>query len=123
MELCEQTLGEFLEKRNKKFKITSTKNVIREDENLRSKDNKKEFENAIKIFEKLVAGVEFIHNKENLIHRDIKPNNIFFSMDGNVKIGDLGLATNSLNKKCEMMCPSPFEMSVNEGNAYYSNYL
>jgi serine/threonine protein kinase len=68
------------------------------------------------MFEKILCGVEYIH-KENLIHRDLKPKNIFFTYSGDIKVGDLGLATESLNKKCPMECPSPIERSFEMGNA------
>lgn len=40
----------------------------------------------------LVAAVEYMHSK-GVYHRDIKPENIFLTADGEVKLGDFGLAT------------------------------
>lgn len=40
----------------------------------------------------LVAAVEHMHSK-GVYHRDIKPENIFLTQDGDVKLGDFGLAT------------------------------
>jgi serine/threonine protein kinase len=60
--------------------------------------------------------VEYIHIKENLIHRDLKPSNIFFANNGQIKIGDLGLATTSLSKKCQLEIASP-NLSFNRINS------
>lgn len=42
---------------------------------------------ALQIFEALL----FMHDK-NIIHRDIKPQNIFFSKENEVKMGDFGVS-------------------------------
>lgn len=42
------------------------------------------------IIKQILYGLYDLHNN-NIIHRDIKPQNIFLSYDGTIKIGDLGL--------------------------------
>jgi len=48
------------------------------------------FEEAAEILQQAARGLEFAHTK-GFIHRDIKPNNIMFTVHGEVKILDLGL--------------------------------
>jgi len=43
------------------------------------------------IFIQALRGLTYIHSK-NLLHRDIKPDNLFITVDGTVKIGDFGVS-------------------------------
>jgi len=55
-------------------------------------------ENILKIMSGIINGLYYANIKLGLIHRDIKPTNIFMDKDFNIKIGDFGLAT-YINKK------------------------
>lgn len=156
MELCKETLGDYLEKRNKKYykNNQSSKNsltFLNNKENLKASNKsfskfKKElnkninqanniiktpyelFINDIEEVKKafiytlgILKGVDCIHNKEKLIHRDLKPNNIFFTNGQKVKIGDLGLATNLFNDNYNWELPSPINTSLD--NDYYKAKL
>ena len=46
----------------------------------------------------MLDGLSFIHDSCGIVHRDIKPQNIFLMEDGNIKIGDFGLSKD-LNKE------------------------
>jgi len=48
-------------------------------------------EQALGIAKAICRGLDFAHSK-GIIHRDIKPGNIWLSADGTAKIGDFGLA-------------------------------
>jgi len=39
----------------------------------------------------MVIGLQCIH-AHKVLHRDVKPQNIFLSRDGDVKIGDFGIS-------------------------------
>ncbi|MHC4662426.1 MAG: serine/threonine protein kinase [Planctomycetota bacterium] len=44
---------------------------------------------ALKIYRKIIAGIEFAHSK-GIIHRDLKPGNVLISNNGEVKVCDFG---------------------------------
>jgi tetratricopeptide (TPR) repeat protein len=54
-------------------------------------DHKLPLDKAIEIAESVCKGLEFAHAK-GIVHRDIKPGNIWLSADGTAKVGDFGLA-------------------------------
>ncbi|KAF2863955.1 Pkinase-domain-containing protein [Piedraia hortae CBS 480.64] len=64
-------------------------------------------------FVQLVRAMAYCHDK-GVAHRDVKPENILLSKDGDLKLADFGLATqfalpgrNDNIKKCSMVCGSP----------------
>ncbi|KAA0718367.1 Interferon-induced, double-stranded RNA-activated protein kinase [Triplophysa tibetana] len=78
MEFCEGgTLTTWIQKR----KINRKQRTIRK---------------IYRIFHEIISGVEYFHS-QNLIHRDLKPDNILFGAEGKVKIGDFGLAVTLTN--------------------------
>lgn len=47
-----------------------------------------------KIFCQIILALNECHNRKEgkILHRDIKPGNIFFDSENNIKLGDFGLA-------------------------------
>ncbi|TMS36818.1 hypothetical protein L596_003896 [Steinernema carpocapsae] len=76
-------------------------------------------------FRELVDAVEYVHS-QGLIHRDLKPQNIFFAANGRLKVGDLGLATQNLNgdRFVEGDDPAPFsDLCIHTGNVGTRTYM
>lgn len=48
-------------------------------------------EESLRIVSEVLAGLAYAHAR-NIIHRDVKPGNIFLTNDGLVKLGDFGIA-------------------------------
>ncbi|OGI49731.1 MAG: hypothetical protein A3E57_04855 [Candidatus Muproteobacteria bacterium RIFCSPHIGHO2_12_FULL_60_33] len=46
---------------------------------------------AVRVFEQTMRGVEHIH-RMGVVHRDLKPGNIFITRDGEIKLMDFGIA-------------------------------
>jgi len=51
-----------------------------------------EMQTVLEISKQISAGMNYLHSR-NVIHRDLKTNNIFLTKDTTIKIGDFGLAT------------------------------
>jgi len=61
------------------------------DELLTDKENLS-IEESLRIISEVLAGLHYAH-QHGIIHRDIKPGNIFMTYDGRVKISDFGIAS------------------------------
>jgi serine/threonine protein kinase len=73
MQLCgQQTLADFLSNPN-------------------ARGSEVDIPYALKLFHQVANGVKYVH-EQDLIHRDLKPNNCFLDDSGIVKVGDFGLS-------------------------------
>nr|XP_053628943.1 eIF-2-alpha kinase GCN2-like isoform X2 [Cherax quadricarinatus] len=57
-----------------------------------------DYDRMWRLFREIVNGLDYIHS-QGLIHRDLKPGNIFIDSADHVKIGDFGLATAAIKAK------------------------
>ncbi|XP_057635044.1 interferon-induced, double-stranded RNA-activated protein kinase isoform X1 [Chionomys nivalis] len=73
----------------------------------------------LEFFQQITTGVDYIHSKA-LIHRDLKPGNIFLVDEKHIKIGDFGLVTDlendgNLTKQAgTFLYMSPEQLSLQE---------
>lgn len=58
---------------------------------------------ALKLFHHVAKGVKYVHSQD-LIHRDLKPNNCFMDDSGIVKVGDFGLSRETNNDMDDSFC-------------------
>ncbi len=84
---------------NSNNNFIQAKNLIK-NEKLKISENKIiNLKKKLKVFIEITKALNYLHTKENIIHRDIKPQNIFISKDNKIKIGDFGLSTSFVDKK------------------------
>lgn len=57
----------------------------------KAEDHRLPIERAIEIAQQVCRGLEFAH-EHGVVHRDLKPGNVWLTADGTAKIGDFGLA-------------------------------
>ena len=94
---------------------------IRQQQQKISKEKYFKEEKILKYFYQICKGIEYIHSK-NVIHRDIKSQNIFLTKNGTIKIGDFGIAktlahTNS-NAMTVIGTPYYFSPEIINGEPY-----
>jgi translation initiation factor 2-alpha kinase 4 len=70
-----------------------------------------------RMIRQVVEALVYIHSR-NLIHRDLKPGNVFIDGEGNVRLGDFGLATQHQSKQSDPAADE--EQSSPEVSAVYS---
>lgn len=71
---------------------------------------------ACKIIQQSLLGLEHAHNN-NILHRDIKPGNLMFGDNGEVKLSDFGLAINYHSDPSDILGYRPHQpMEVVMGN-------
>ncbi|OWF52320.1 Eukaryotic translation initiation factor 2-alpha kinase 4 [Mizuhopecten yessoensis] len=74
-----------------------------------------------RFFREIIEGIQHIH-QQGMIHRDLKPVNIFLDSNDHVKIGDFGLATTNiiLKQQSTLMDVSMLTNSLAMDNQYNS---
>ncbi|ELP84196.1 negative regulator of the PHO system, putative [Entamoeba invadens IP1] len=58
----------------------------------------------VDLFYQCCLGIQWLHNKLNIIHRDIKPSNFLIDEKEQVKVCDFGFAVKVTKKKGDMKC-------------------
>jgi NIMA (never in mitosis gene a)-related kinase len=69
-------------------------------------------EEIMNIFIQLVLGLQYIHDRK-IVHRDIKPQNVFLTRVGVAKIGDFGVARalDGTHDLCQTVIGTPYYLS------------
>eukprot|EP00899_Mesostigma_viride_P019612 jgi/Mesvir1/27652/Mv07379-RA.3 len=89
----------------------------------RAKDNKEYFtpEQCLDMFVQLLLALQHVHNSK-VLHRDLKPQNVFVAKDNILKLGDFGISRmlSAQTAMCKTVVGTPFYLSpeVCEGKPY-----
>jgi serine/threonine protein kinase len=115
-ELCTGSLDMYIEKDTKKKKKANMQKRGSESLKLSKVDDSELPELTDDLFWKWMRqtaeGMAFMHSKR-VVHRDLKPHNIFWTSSGNVKIGDFGM---SRLLKDPMTDTTTYTMTANIGS-------
>lgn len=66
---------------------------------------------VLAMFKQMVLALQYIH-EHNILHRDLKSQNIFLTREGLVKLGDFGIAkVVSTNRQAETVVGTPYYIS------------
>lgn len=77
----------------------------------------KDVDRVWRLFREIVEGLSHIH-QQGMIHRDLKPVNIFLDSNDHVKIGDFGLATSNILPRINPDAPT----KLGQGTYIIINY-
>ena len=76
---------------------------------------------AARLFSQTALAIKYLHDR-HILHRDLKPQNVFLTSQGVVKLGDFGISTvlQSSVMMAKTICGTPFYFSPElcEGKAY-----
>jgi serine/threonine protein kinase len=103
MELCKESLKDYLMRRNYSGQLI-------------------DFDFEIKCIKGIIEGIKYIHSN-NILHRDINPNNIFIDQNLSPKIGDFGLSMKSEHEDANTIMSSDLGVSLYMPPEYKENKI
>ncbi|OHT06746.1 CAMK family protein kinase [Tritrichomonas foetus] len=62
---------------------------------------------ARKYFQQIIRAIDYLHNTLNIVHRDLKAENILLDQNDNIKLIDFGLSRFCDENGCSTVCGSP----------------